>query len=236
MTESTKTCRSILLGEYTTGNFDLQSKLQSFPESNKRYLPLNERIKMFVADNPKGSIECRVLMDNNIFATVEARITTDSGNIAVAVGKWYHSNNDAYGMNYVKTAQSNAISSALRFLGYDYTEEVEPDPEGNLNYGEVAPLPFAFDDNQTIPLAPAPQVPQGKHQNYSDETPSELTVEQAKSFVINGAPFGSMSIGKILDSGNSVWIDELRRRFTFAVQQRTSLAPAARVLLPLMEV
>ena len=137
-------CLNVLLGEYKNAEFDLQSKLQTFPESGKRYLPLNERIKMFVADNPNGSIECRVLADNNIFASVEAKITTDSGNCAVAVGKWYHSNNDAFGMNYLKTAQSNALASALRFLGYDYTEEVELEPSGSQNVGDI----FILDDNQ----------------------------------------------------------------------------------------
>ena len=231
-------CIDLLLGEYQSGNFDLQSKLQIFPDNGKRYLPLSERQKMFIADKPNGSIECRVLCDNNIFATVEARITTDSGNTAIAVGKWYHSNNDAFGMNYVKTAQSNAVSAALKFLGYDYTEEIEPEPAGDKNIGEIVPLPFFFDDNQEYNYnPPAPPVPQGRKQSIGTgvSQTNELTVEQAKSFVINGAPFGSMSIGGILNSGNEQFIVELKRRLTLALQQRTTLAPAAKVILPLIK-
>lgn len=222
-------CLDVLLGEYKTASFDLQSKLQIFPESGKRYLPLNERIKMFVTDNPNGSIECRVLADNNIFASVEAKITTDSGNCAVAVGKWYHNNTDAYGMNYLKTAQSNAIGSALKFLGYDYTEEVELEPSGSQNVGDI----FILDDNQEYIPAPDSAVSQGRPQNVTTRT--EMTVEQAKSFIMSGAPFNGQSIGQILDSGNSQFITELKKRLSFAVQQGTTLAPAARVILPLIK-
>ena len=222
-------CLDVLLGEYKTASFDLQSKLQTFPESGKRYLPLNERIKMFVADNPNGSIECRVLADNNIFASVEAKITTDSGNSAIAVGKWYHNNTDAFGMNYLKTAQSNAIGSALKFLGYDYTEEVELEPSGSQNVGDI----FILDDNQEYIPAPDSAVSQGRPQNVTPRT--EMTVGQAKSIIMSGAPFNGQSIGQILDSGNSQFITELKKRLTFAVQQGTTLAPAARVILPLIK-
>ena len=194
-------CLDVLLGEYKTASFDLQSKLQTFPESGKRYLPLNERIKMFVADNPNGSIECRVLADNNIFASVEAKITTDSGNSAIAVGKWYH----------------------------NYTEEVELEPSGSQNVGDI----FILDDNQEYIPAPDSAVSQGRPQNVTPRT--EMTVGQAKSFIMSGAPFNGQSIGQILDSGNSQFITELKKRLTFAVQQGTTLAPAARVILPLIK-
>ena len=237
-TSKTLTFRDILLGEHKNPeNFDLESKLQTFPESNKKYLPLSERIKMFVSDNPTGEIECRVLMDNNIFASVEATITTVSGNKAVAVGKWYHSNSDDYGKNYLKTAQSNAVSTALKYLGYDYTEEIEPDPAGSQNVGEIMPLPFLIDDNQEF--VPNPEyrgIQQSQRQNVSvSEKPSaEMTVEQAKSFIMTGAPFNGKSVGEILDSGNPAFVDELKKRFVFAVQQKTLLAPVANVILPLI--
>lgn len=224
------TCRDILLSEYKTCSFDLHSKLQTFPESGKKYLPLNERIKMFVADNPNGSIECRVLADNNIFASIEAKITTDSGNIAVAVGKWYHSNTDSYGMNYVKTAQSNAVSSALKYLGYDYTEEVEAEPDGSLNKGDI----FILDDNQEY--IPNPSfVPVAPKKQTNKTVRTEITVEQAKSTVMTGPPFNGMKIADILATKNQRYLDELKNRLVFAVQQGTTLAPIARVILPLME-
>lgn len=225
-------CLDVLLGEYKTASFDLQSKLQTDPNSGKRFLPLSERIKMFVADNPNGSIKCRVLINNNIFASVEAKITTDSGNDAIATGQYYHSNTDSYGMNYLKTAQSNAVSSALKYLGYDYTEEIEPEPSGSQNIGDI----FILDDNQEyIPAPPVnPAVSHGRPQNVTAAR-SELSIEQAKSFIMSGAPFNGQSIGQILDSGNSQFITELKKRLTFAVQQGTTLAPAARVILPLIK-
>lgn len=237
MSETNKRWLDVFLSEYQQHTKEFfESKLKTYPDSGNRYLPLDECRKMFLADNPNGTIQYRMLMDNNIFASVEAKVVSDSGKVVIAIGKWYHSNEDSFGKNYVATAQSRALSKALREHGYYYSEENEEEPSGEQNKGEIMPLPFYLDDNQEF--VPILDVPNGQRQTISSAPApiEEMSVEQAKSFIVNGALFGKgMSVGFILDSGDPKLIGELKRKFTFAIQQKTTLAPVARVILPLIK-
>ncbi len=221
-------CRDKLLEEYRNPSFNPQSKIKNAEDGNK-YLPLKEKIRMFRSDNPEAFIECRVLVDNNLYASVECRIESSCGS-AVAVGKWYHTNTDVFGKNYLSTAQSNAISNALKLLGYDDYEN-EDEPSGELNIGPVEQLPFILDDNQEYVVNPL--VKEGSKKEIGKNF--TLSVNQARTFRIPNVPFGNRTIGDILDNDGPDNIAKLKDILNFAIKHNTPLINVAKVILPLLE-
>lgn len=221
-------CRDKLLAEYKENGFEPSSKLKKYEDGTGSFLPLNEKIRMFRVDFPDGEITTEVVVDNNVMAVVKVTITCDSKGKGktVAFGKWYHTNNDSYGMNYLQTAQSQALSGALRFLGYVAGgEENEPDP--NTNKGDISemPMPFLFDENQ-LPVAQMPQT----QQLPAKKKPEELTFEQACKTVLNTYPFVGKKIEDILNSGEN--IVALIEMLEFQLEQGMALAPVAKAVLP----
>ena len=216
-------CLDILLKDYKEGNFELSSKLLSYEDSSGKYLPLSERIKMFRADNPGASIQTKILCDNNIFATVECTVTTESCSVK-AVSKYYHTNSDAFGMNYLSTAQSNALSIALKWLGYDYNEKPEPDPAGNTNIGEVELLLPPIDSSGYYP---------DKITGYNKPAPVKKSIsdEDVLNTKIPNPPFANRTIQEILQTNNSEELKKLKEILEFSVKHNTPLSKAAKVAL-----
>lgn len=226
--KQTLNCRDKLLAEYKADGFEPSSKLKKFEDGTGSFLPLNEKIRMFRVDFPEGEIITEVVVDNNVMAVVKVTITCDSkGNgKTVAFGKWYHTNNDSYGMNYLQTAQSQALSGALRFLGYVAGgEEAEPDPSSNKGDVNEMPMPFLFDENQ-VPIAQMPQTQQLPAKKKSDE----LTFEQACKTVLNLYPYKGKKIEDILNSGENIL--PLIEILEFQLDQGMTLAPVAKAVLP----
>lgn len=229
MSENNCACRDKLLAEYKNNNFEPSEKLKSDNEG-KKYLPLKEKLKMFRADNPDGNIECRVLVDNNIFASVECRITSSCG-CATAVGKWYHTNTDVFGKNYLSTAQSNAVSIALKFLGYDDTMD-EEEPNGEQNIGEVTQLPFILDENQEYRVNPLiKECPKETVTNPNNS----ISVNQARTIRVANQPFANRTIGDILDNDGPENIKKLKAILEFSIKHNTPLSVAAKVILPILQ-
>lgn len=211
-------CRDKLLQEYKESAFEPSSKYKNYEDGSGQFLPLDEKIKMFCADFPNGNIECEIVCDNNVFATVRCEIVCQIGK-RVAFGKWYHSNNDYYGRNYVATAQSVAISSALRLLGYSVSVED--------NSGDPPKESCAFIDNLPAPI-PYNPIKEGAAQNVGKNN-TEMTFEQAKSFVINNAPFCGRTVGEILEKGE--YLDALNDLLDFHANHNTPMSVMAKAVL-----
>lgn len=208
--------RERILEEYRAEGFDPKTKLSRI-DGDKAYYPCAEKIKFFKADYPSGTIKTEVVMDNNVFATVKAIITCNDGTTE-AYGKWYHSNADAFGMNYLSTAQTVAVSKALTFMGYSSDQEDIVDPDGKLN---IAPEASAPDD--MIPTSPP-----------IDITGNGLSVEQAMATVMYNSPFNGETIKQILSENNPEKISALRDQLRSEVDMQTARAAVAEVILPLI--
>ncbi len=221
------TIRENLLAEYKKDDFKATEKLKKTDDGNGKYLPLKEKIKMFRADYPDGEINVDVLTDNNIFAAVKVTVKCSCGS-ASAVGKWYHSNNDSYGMNYLSSAQSIALSNALKFLGYDDSvEEIEPPAE--LNKG---PLDF-LDEEESQEIKPPIGQPFSQKQklNIVEKKQKVITYEEALSMKLSQSPFVGMTVADALKTEN---VDALIDMLKFYYNQGTSYAPYAKVVLEKM--
>ena len=208
--------RDKILEEYRAEGFDPKTKLCSF-EQEKSYFPCAEKIRFFNADYPNGTIITEVILDNNIFATVKAVITCEDGT-REAYGKWYHSNADVFGMNYLATAQTVAISKALTLLGYSADKEENIDPDGSKN---IAPEDSAPTD--IIPTSPP-----------IDISGSGLSVDQAMATVMYNSPFNGRTIKQILSDGKQDEITALRDQLRMESDMQTARAPVAEVILPLI--
>lgn len=209
--------RDKILEEYRAEGFDPKTKIQQFDGGNT-YFPCAEKIKFFNADYPGGTIKTEVIIDNNVFATVKATISCVDGT-REAFGKWYHSNNDVFGMNYLATAQTIAISKALSLWGYAAEKEGDADPDGSKN---IAPEDSA--PTIDIPLSPPISI-----------SNNGMSVEQAMSTVMYSAPFDGKKIKEILDFKNPKEIIALREQLRMDLDMQTSRADVARVILPLIE-
>jgi hypothetical protein len=208
--------RDKILEDYRAEGFDPKSKLQQF-EGEKCYYPCAEKIRFFNADYPSGTIKCEVVMDNNIFATVKATVNCVDGS-REAYGKWYHTNNDVFGMNYLATAQTVAISKALTLMGYSADTEDNTDPDGAKNF---APESSAPDDS--IPLSPP-----------MDFSGNGLSVDQAMATAMYNAPFSGQTIRQILANNDPEEITALRDQLRMEVDMQTSRATVAETILPLI--
>lgn len=212
-------CREKLLAEYMDESWDVKSKLSKYDDGGT-YLPLSEKIRMFRSDFPDGAIECSILIDNNIFATVQCKITCSIGNVT-AVAKWYHNNNDKFGMNYVGTAQSNAVSSALRLLGYDAGSEAEAPPLSNVSEVELLPPPETLNFNNSA-------ITEGNAQPIARKN-DILTFEQCKTIAINNPPFSGKTVGEILDT--KFMLNEFYALMRYFVEHKCVLSDAAKIIL-----
>lgn len=230
MSENNCACRDKLLAEYKNNNFEPSEKLKSDNEG-KKYLPLKEKLKMFRADNPDAKIICSVLVDNNIFATVQCEIITSSGGGAIASAKWYHTNTDVFGKNYLSTAQSNAVSIALKLLGYDDTQD-EEEPNGEQNIGDIKQLPFILDENQGYRVNPLiKECPKEIVTNPKNS----ISVNQARTIRVANQPFANRTIGDILDNDGPENIKKLKAILEFSIKHNTPLSVAAKVILPILQ-
>lgn len=208
--------RDKILEDYRAEGFDPKSKLQQF-EGDKSFYPCAEKIKFFNADYPHGTIKCEVVLDNNVFATVKATVSCVDGTWE-AYGKWYHTNTDVFGMNYLATAQTVAISKALTLMGYSADKEDSADPDGSKNI-----MPDGAAPSFEIPMAPP-----------MDISGNGLTFEQAASTVMYGEPFNGRTIKQILDFNKPTEISALRDQLRMELDMQTARAAVAEVILPLI--
>lgn len=209
--------RDKILEDYRAVGFNPKSKLQQF-EGEKCYYPCAEKIRFFCADYPSGTIKCEVVLDNNVFATVKATVSCVDGTWE-AYGKWYHTNNDVFGMNYLATAQTVAISKALTLMGYSADAEDNTDPDGAKNFAPENSAPT--DDD--IPLSPP--------MSLSNNRGSQLTTEQAMKTVLYGQ-FNGRTIEQIISFGNPDELIALKNQLQMELDICSSLAPVAKVILP----
>lgn len=217
------TIREKLLQEYSNETFDPNSKMKS-SEDGRNYLPLDEKIRMLLTDYPNASIKCVILTDNNVFATVECMISTGEQEIT-AVGKWYHSNNDCYGMNYLSTAQSRAVAAALRLMGYSIPDENEIDPNANQNIGDIQ-----YMENSNVQIPAMPPLPPVVIPNHNQNT---VTIDTAKEYELNMYPFIGKTIGEILEGQDQSLKDRLLTLLEMHQSRNMELAKYAEVLLPI---
>ena len=214
--------RSKILSEYKDASFDPTTKLSYIDGANGEKKPLfscTEKIKFFNADYPSGTIKTEVVMDNNIFATVRAIVTCVDGS-REAFGKWYRSNSDVFGMNYLGTAQTVAISKALTLMGYSANGEDNVDPDGSKN---IAPEETAPPEDDLIPLSPPVDISQ-----------KGMTLDQALATVMYNIPFNGRSIKQILSEHNPGEIATLHQQLEMELDMQTSRAAVAKVILPLL--
>ena len=209
--------REKILEDYRAEGFNPKTKLQQF-EGEKCYYPCAEKIRFFCADYPSGTIKCEVVLDNNVFATVKATVSCVDGTWE-AYGKWYHTNSDVFGMNYLATAQTVAISKALTLMGYSADTEDNTDPDGAKNF---APENSAPTDD--IPLSPPMSLP---------DNHGGMTKQQAMKTNL-GQPFNGRTIEQIISFGNPDELIALKKRLQMELQISSNLAPVAKVILPLI--
>lgn len=219
-------CRDKLLLEYKSNEFDVTKKSAKYDDGSGKYLPLSEKIRMFRSDFPDGNIECTILCDNNVFATVQAKVTCSAGSVT-AVAKWYHNNQDVFGINYLGTAQSNAVSNALRLLGYDISTEIDAPPKANIAPDNMELMPLlpelTYDESRNS------RITNGTIPNLKPRKNNELTFEQAKTVFINTPPFNGKTIGEILETEYK--LDEFYKLLEFFASTPCALTPAAKVVL-----
>lgn len=209
--------RDKLLHEYREESFDPKTKAKQF-EDGKSYFPCSEKIMFFNADYPEGNIVTEITMDNNVFATVKATVRCKDG-VREASAKYYHSNENVFGVNYLASAQTIAISTALSNFGYKTKDEESGDPDGKM---VIAPESSAPTED-FIPLSPP-----------MDISGSGLTVEQAMSTAIFSPPFSGQTIKQILAMNNPKEIIDLKKILQIDVDIHTSRAAVAEVILPLL--
>lgn len=213
--------RDIILSEYKSKDFNIENKFSEYDDGNK-FLPLSEKIRMLRSDFPDASIICKVLCDNNVFATVEA--TVKAGDTTVtAVGKWYHNNQDVYGINYLASAQSNALSAALKLFGYDCGQDIDPPAKMNVG-GAIELLPPPDSIYQT-------HINEGKVETLIDDQKidNDISFEQARNVVINNPPFCGKTIGEIID--NNYEMDTFIDLLNCFISNDCALSPVAKVVI-----
>lgn len=205
-----KNIRDLILDEYKDEKFEVTSKVKKYDDGTK-YIPLAEKIRMFRSDYPNAEINCTVLADNNIFATVQCEIKSEGGNV-IAVAKWYHNSLNVYGINYLATAQSNAVSTALRLLGYDVASEY-PDADVDLN------MNISEDHLSPSPKTLSESVQEAKYTSF----------EQCKNIVINNPPFCGKTVGEIIES--NFMINEFIDLMNYFVKNNCVLSDPAKIIL-----
>ena len=202
--------RDNILKEYRAEGFDCSTKAGQY-EDGKTYYPIVELEKFFYADNPGGQIVCEIHTMNNSYAVVTATLIGTDNKIWKANGYYAHTNADVWGINYLGTAQVNALRAVLNIWFAQKGNYEEPAPS-------YAPEFFAPSESDFPP------------QTDLFNKRNGMTLDQAKSFVITS--MGNRTIGEIMEKNDPDEIVQLRDKLRFEYEMNTKLAEVAEIILP----
>lgn len=208
--------RDKILEEYRAEGFECSTKASQY-DDGKTFYPIVELEKFFYADNPGGQIVCEIHTMNNSYAVVTATLIGTDNKIWKANGYYAHSNTDSWGVNYLGTAQANALRAVLNIWFAQ-----KGDTEGANVPFNFAPENSAPTDD--IPLSPPMSLP---------DNHGGMTTEQAMKTSL-GQPFNGRTIEQIVSFGNPDELIALKNRLQMELQISSNLAPVAKVILPLI--